>query len=143
MMDKYGIDNVRGGSFCSINLASEQMNVIKSMINSGNDKCFRCGNSGHLANECSLLYNKNIPQLSVTSSLTQSIKQNNDKCYKCGRDGHYKTDCYAKKDISGKGINNSYFYKKNYANVLKVLRNQHYNKNNNYSDSDSDSEYDY
>src|SRR5579872_4286127 len=35
MMDEYGIDNVRGGSFVQENLTDEQKNIIKMMIATG------------------------------------------------------------------------------------------------------------
>lgn len=55
-MNKYGIDNVRGGSFCELKLTSESKKMINKMINSSTDKCKLCGQKGHFANECN---NKN------------------------------------------------------------------------------------
>ena len=43
-MEKEGIDNVRGGSFCQIELSNEQIKLINQMIKGASDKCFNCGN---------------------------------------------------------------------------------------------------
>ena len=51
-MEKYGIDNVRGGSFCQITLSSENKKTIETMLHSASDKCFKCGIKGHFANSC-------------------------------------------------------------------------------------------
>jgi predicted GIY-YIG superfamily endonuclease len=51
-MVKYGMDNVRGGSFSRINLSSENKITLKQMINGATDKCFSCGKTGHFTNKC-------------------------------------------------------------------------------------------
>ena len=51
-MDKYGINNVRGGSFVSIKLDKSIIDVLNQMNNGTNDKCFICRESGHFAKDC-------------------------------------------------------------------------------------------
>ena len=51
-MDKYGIDNVRGGSFVSIKLDNSIINTLQKMEIGTNDKCFKCGEKGHFAKYC-------------------------------------------------------------------------------------------
>jgi len=51
-MTKFGIDNVRGGSFCQLNLSNEDKITIQKMISGSTDLCYKCGKSGHYINEC-------------------------------------------------------------------------------------------
>lgn len=51
-MDKYGIHNVRGGSFVSLKLDNETINFLEKMSNGTNDKCFNCGKKGHFVKDC-------------------------------------------------------------------------------------------
>ena len=42
-MNKYGIENVRGGSYSQINLTNDQINSITRELNGAKDNCFKCG----------------------------------------------------------------------------------------------------
>ena len=58
-MSKYGVDNVRGGSFCRCDLSIENKNTINKMISSSNDCCHFCGEKGHFIGNCTKEKEKN------------------------------------------------------------------------------------
>ena len=51
-MEKHGINNVRGGSFCEIKLSDTNIATLKQMIAGVTDKCYICGKSDHFAKNC-------------------------------------------------------------------------------------------
>ncbi len=51
-MDKYGIDNVRGGSYSQISLPNNMINLLEREVNHANQNCLSCGKKGHFINRC-------------------------------------------------------------------------------------------
>jgi hypothetical protein len=96
-MDKYGIDNVRGGSYTSIILDKETKKLLEKNSNSTNNRCFKCGKEGHFATNCwsykpsssSKTYCK-----SFSYSNTYKKSSSSKKCDICGEYGHYEVNCY-------------------------------------------------
>jgi len=52
-MDKYGIDNVRGGTFCNEHLTQAEKGMLQKSYKNTNNLCFICNERGHFANQCS------------------------------------------------------------------------------------------
>lgn len=51
-MSKYGIDNVRGGSYMSFKLNDNVKKLLQKEIWMANDVCIRCGRDNHFVREC-------------------------------------------------------------------------------------------
>jgi|688.fasta_scaffold165173_2 hypothetical protein len=118
-MAMYGIDKVRGGSYCQNVLDDYQMVALKREIFGAIDLCMNCGKSDHFIKDCpvKIVQSKIIqPKKSIPVKNIKYKKSN--QCYRCGREGHFVADCYAKTHQNG------YYLK----------------SNNYYDDSDSDSD---
>jgi hypothetical protein len=57
-MNLYGIENVRGGSFCKVKLSNEETSILKRIINTEEDTCFICNSADHMSAECNQKKNK-------------------------------------------------------------------------------------
>jgi hypothetical protein len=126
-MDKYGIENVRGGSFVSLELEQSTISYLTQMKNGTNNNCFNCGKSGHFVKDCKnkkeVTKEKDKPctcptsyfsrhrrsQCLLLNTLTPINSESSNKknestdtsnsvvCFRCGREGHYANTCYASK----------------------------------------------
>ncbi len=90
-MDKYGIDNVRGGSFVTISLDESTIKYLKLSSTSTNNRCFSCDKTGHFVKDCP----NNL------KSLNNPINKFKNRCERCGRGNHKKETCFAKRYING------------------------------------------
>ena len=94
-MAKYGIDNVRGGSYCNIDLDDFQIEALKTEIGGAQNKCARCGRSGHFQKEC-------YARTDVDGNeFVSEDEEDRVVCFRCGREGHISPECYAKTHIKG------------------------------------------
>lgn len=121
-MQKYGWWNVRGGSYCNIEMSKPPTAITpelpkqikqtkipkksnKKINNTINNVCYRCGREGHYADTCYAKTDINGYELDDDSESSDSIEYTTQKtynsCYRCGRKGHYADDCYATTHAKG------------------------------------------
>ena len=102
-MNKYGIDNVRGGPWCKVILSDEEKEFIKKLLDGENDKCYHCGSTGHFAKDCKNIKKKSKPTQDLRFN-KKKPKPTKNTCERCGRFGHSEKNCFAKTDVNGKKI---------------------------------------
>jgi len=82
-MKKFGINNVRGGSYSQIELREEVYRLLQKEFNQAEDKCFYCGLHGHTINNCKVkrlpFRNENIPSKEEFDSYVAYLERKNIK----------------------------------------------------------------
>lgn len=84
LMGEYGIDNVRGGAFCTMELSLWQVAVLQMELAHDRGECFRCGGTDHYAGEC-----------------VRRAKPVAERCFRCGREGHWQSECTLSTHVDG------------------------------------------
>jgi hypothetical protein len=97
-MQKHGIDNVRGGSFCTDTLTKHQVKHIKTELFTADNTCFKCGEKGHFSTQCMKTSLKITRQYDSSESYDSEdeAKIYDVTCFRCGKKGHCANTCYVK-----------------------------------------------
>jgi hypothetical protein len=125
-MNKYGIENVRGGSFSQIHFSKETREILTRILNGSNNNCFNCGDKNHFVRECKIPRFTKQEDYVFVENEKSSLKTFSDNvfdfisagfsyffssdpvktkqtlfCQRCGRNSHNIENCYAKRDADG------------------------------------------
>ena len=74
-MKKYGIDNVRGGSYSQVVLPDDVEKVLKQELRGDSDACFKCNLKGHFANKCpNTICEKKSPLQEIADRLVKKYR---------------------------------------------------------------------
>ena len=103
-MSKYGIDNVRGGSYVTEELDNIQHYSLTKEIWAAKNLCTNCGRNNHFVKNCYATTDVNGNSLYSSDEESDEESDEDDSCYRCGREGHYSTECYARRDVNGNYI---------------------------------------
>ncbi len=101
LMLKHGIDNVRGGSYCRIDLDDGQYQSLTAELRSATGVCFKCGRSGHFAAQCHLKTTLMKDEKKPSQRHPKAASKRDEGCFRCGRSGHFANSCYARTDVDG------------------------------------------
>ena len=119
-MDKYGIDNVRGGTYVTEELDEVSKYQLQKELWATNDCCTQCGRKGHFVKNCKATKDVNGNDIYVYEQNEEYIqiwqcdhcgREYEDKsacakhekicksiqlsktCFQCGETGHYANEC--------------------------------------------------
>lgn len=121
-MAKHGIEKVRGGTYVETELSQEQVDNLQKEIWAAQDKCTRCGRSGHFVDACFATTKCDGDEIEdveyvwpcekcdkeftsktlceqhekTCRSKNTYISMSQPKCFRCGLSGHYASTCYVK-----------------------------------------------
>jgi hypothetical protein len=90
-LSKYGINNVRGGSFVSVRLSSAEKSILERICRGSSDQCFVCGGNDHFAEECD----------ENSSDYSSGEEEDIECCSRCGRPSHLSNNCFANFHVDG------------------------------------------
>lgn len=134
LMIKYGIDQVRGGSYCTEHIDKTEKELLQKELWGVANCCIRCGKKDHYISECRKRVDVNGNKI-LSKSITPPVKRtkndiNNDiinnnvnntnnnnninntidkkpkpkVCKACGRNNHKTKDCFATTKLTGSPI---------------------------------------
>jgi len=103
VMREEGIPNVRGGSYCQLELPDWQVKAIEHEQKSYENRCYRCNELGHMISACDMSEEEEDEVLYQSSSDEEEEEQKCGRCYR-RMEEHNGGYCSWKTDVVGKFI---------------------------------------
>lgn len=115
-MEKYGVGNVRGGSYVQVVLPEWQRLSLDRELATAKGTCFQCGSFGHYIDDCPSNKKNQGAARNIVREIapvrrsrkpvnpfeeSTPIQKKENNCFRCGRDGHWAGTCYAKTHANG------------------------------------------
>lgn len=101
-MQRYGIDAVRGGSYCALTLSERDRTALEKELATAQRQCFRCGSRQHFAVDC------DTPRVAREKQQAKPAPLRRDdrlaQCGRCKRMGHGAPQCCEVTDRDGKPL---------------------------------------
>ena len=77
MMMEHGIENVRGGSYCAVELPEWSVKALQHEFESINDQCYNCKKKGHFSGDCEK-HHKELEQKKEEKQLKLLLEKYNE-----------------------------------------------------------------
>jgi cellular nucleic acid-binding protein len=109
-MKKYGIENVRGGSYAQVTLSEDIIKLLRYEFRGNADVCYKCNLAGHFAERCPVIVQKSV---STEKSKKKTVTEDSYECNYCdrtfttkfGRSIHEKSCQYAEEEYEEEDFN--------------------------------------
>lgn len=95
-MLKYGIDNVRGGSYSQVKMSPRQTADIIRKLRGATNACFNCGSLQHFERDCKAKKEIICWECGETGHMANVCPHKKPKeiiCYRCHQKGHISSQC--------------------------------------------------
>jgi len=110
-MRRYGVSNVRGGSYSQVNLDTSTIRFLQREISTMVDGCFRCGRIGHTVKQCFARAHYDgsaLGDCSQRGTKRSDVASEVWVCEYCEREFQYKSDATNHERVCWERVKNTF-----------------------------------